>query len=87
MGQIQRQWASARGGDRIHGSPENRRSTVVPPSQADEIRQLYEPLIEAQAHQTDTAAMEQLCDNIKQLLMRPNWRAQVSRHVNSCQNC
>jgi tetratricopeptide (TPR) repeat protein len=48
---------------------------VVPPDQADEIRQLYEPLIEANAHQTDTVVMEQLCDNIKQLLFRPNWRA------------
>lgn len=50
---------------------------VVPPDQADELRQLYEPLIEAHAHQTDTAIMEQLCDNIKQLLLRPNWRAEV----------
>ena len=48
---------------------------VVPPDQADEIRQLYEPLIEAQAHQTDTALTEQLCNNVKQLLLRPNWRA------------
>ncbi len=50
---------------------------VVPPDQADEIRQLYEPLIEAHAHQTDTVVMEQLCDNVKQLLLRPNWRAEV----------
>ena len=48
---------------------------VVPPDQADGIRQLYEPLIEAQAHQTDTAVMEQVCDNIKQILLRPNWRS------------
>jgi tetratricopeptide (TPR) repeat protein len=50
---------------------------VVPPEHADEIRQLYEPLIEAHAHQTDTVVMEQLCDNIKQLLLRPNWRAEL----------
>jgi tetratricopeptide (TPR) repeat protein len=50
---------------------------VVPPEQADEIRQLYEPLIEANAHQTDSTIMERLCDNIKQLLVRPNWRAEV----------
>jgi tetratricopeptide (TPR) repeat protein len=50
---------------------------VVPPDQADEIRQLYEPLIEAHAHQTDTVVMEQLCDNVKQLLLRPNWRTDL----------
>jgi len=50
---------------------------VVPPDQADAIRQLYEPLIEANAHQTDSPLMEQLCDNINQLLFRPNWRAEV----------
>ncbi len=50
---------------------------VVPPDQADEIRQLYEPLIEAHSHQTDTVVMEQLCDNVKHLLLRPNWRAEV----------
>ncbi len=50
---------------------------LVPPDQADEIRQLYEPLIEANAHQTDTTIMEQLCNNIEALLLRPNWRADM----------
>jgi tetratricopeptide (TPR) repeat protein len=50
---------------------------VVPPEQSDELRQLYEPLIEAHAHQTDTVVMEQLCDNVRQLLLRPNWRAEI----------
>ena len=52
-------------------------SLVVPPDQSAEIRQLYEPLIEAQSHQTDPDKMEQLCNNIKQLLLRPNWRAEL----------
>ncbi len=52
-------------------------SLVVPPDQSAEIRQLYEPLIEAQSHQTDSDKMEQLCANIKQLLLRPNWRAEL----------
>jgi tetratricopeptide (TPR) repeat protein len=52
-------------------------SMVVPPEQADDIRQLYEPLIESHAHQTDTVVMEQLCDNVDHLLVRPNWRAEV----------
>jgi tetratricopeptide (TPR) repeat protein len=50
---------------------------VVPPDQVDEISQLYEPFIEAQVHQTDNVISEQLCDNIKQLLLRPDWRAEV----------
>jgi len=47
---------------------------VVPPAQSVEIGQLYEPIIEAQAHQVDTGKMERLCDNVLQLLLRPNWR-------------
>ena len=54
-------------------------SAVVPPDQVAEINQLYEPLIEAQEHQTDTGKMEQLCENIKQLLLRPNWRVEVTK--------
>lgn len=50
---------------------------VVPPEQSAEIRQLYEPLIEAQSHEADSPKMEQLCTNIKQLLLRPNWRAEI----------
>ncbi len=50
---------------------------VVPTEQAAEIRQLYEPVIEAESHQADADKMQQLCANIKQLLLRPNWRAEV----------
>jgi tetratricopeptide (TPR) repeat protein len=35
---------------------------------------LYEPLIEAQAHQTDTVVMEQVFNNVREILLRPNWR-------------
>jgi len=52
-------------------------SMVVPSEQVDEIRQAYEPLIEATAHQKDLKEIEQLIDNIKKLLLRPNWRAAV----------
>jgi tetratricopeptide (TPR) repeat protein len=54
-------------------------SAVVPPEQANELRQLYEPLIEAQSTQTDEEALVQLCGNIHQLLYRPNWRGQVAQ--------
>ncbi len=52
-------------------------SLVVAPDQADEIRQLYEPLIEDQARQSDTAVMNQICENVTQLLLRPNWRTEM----------
>ena len=49
-------------------------SMIVPAEQSDEIRQMYEPLIEAQAMQTDESALKRLCDNINEMLMRKNWR-------------
>ena len=47
---------------------------VVPAENADEIRQMYEPLIEAQASQSEEEALKRVCDNINGLLMRKNWR-------------
>jgi tetratricopeptide (TPR) repeat protein len=47
---------------------------VVPPDQSDAIRQLYEPMIEAQATQDDEKSQKQLCENVGQLLNRANWR-------------
>lgn len=49
-------------------------SMVVPEKYADEIRQLYEPLIEAQATETNEKDQLRLCKNIDELLMRPDWR-------------
>jgi tetratricopeptide (TPR) repeat protein len=47
---------------------------IVLAEQADELHQLYEPLIEAQSQQTDLEAQERLCTSIKELLVRSNWR-------------
>lgn len=49
-------------------------AAVAPSEQSDEIRQMYEPLIEAQASVTDEAALKRLCENINDMLMRKNWR-------------
>ena len=49
-------------------------SLIVPPEQSDEIRQMYEPLIEAQAMERDEVALKRLCDNVNDMLMRKNWR-------------
>jgi tetratricopeptide (TPR) repeat protein len=54
-------------------------SMVVPAEQAEEISQMYEPLIEAQASQTDEASLKRLCDNINEMLMRKNWRDHLYR--------
>jgi tetratricopeptide (TPR) repeat protein len=47
---------------------------IVPAEQSDEIRQMYEPLIEAQAMQRDETSLKRLCDNINDMLMRKSWR-------------
>ncbi|HAV78008.1 MAG TPA: hypothetical protein DCX53_11720 [Anaerolineae bacterium] len=49
-------------------------AAVVPAESADEIRQMYEPLIEAQSAETEEEAHKRVCDNINGLLMRKNWR-------------
>ena len=49
-------------------------SMVVSGDYTDEIRQLYEPLIEAQATDSDEKNQKQLCKNVKELLVRPDWR-------------
>jgi tetratricopeptide (TPR) repeat protein len=50
---------------------------TVSAKQADEIRQLYEPLIEAQLQEKDEAAMKELCKNIENQIRRPDWKDQL----------
>ena len=52
-------------------------ASTVPEAQADEIREAYEPFIEAQQGQQDPNACRQLCDNVRGLLMRADWRDQI----------
>jgi tetratricopeptide (TPR) repeat protein len=54
-------------------------SMTVPEEQADEIRQLYEPLIESQQSQDDDNINRRLCENVNKLLMRADWRDQIHR--------
>jgi tetratricopeptide (TPR) repeat protein len=49
-------------------------SYVVAADLSDEVRLLYEPIIEAQSVQKDEAALKVICDNIHKMLMRPDWR-------------
>jgi tetratricopeptide (TPR) repeat protein len=52
-------------------------SGTVPADKADEVRQQYEPLIEAHENQKDEAVLRKVCENIDGLLMRPDWREQL----------
>ena len=52
---------------------------LVPEDQADALRQLYEPLIEALSGEGDEEALERLCDNIHEMLMRENWRSHLQK--------
>jgi tetratricopeptide (TPR) repeat protein len=54
-------------------------SMVVPPEHADEIRQMYEPILEAQASQTDEDACRRICENVSSFLMRADWREQLHK--------
>lgn len=54
-------------------------SLFVPPDHADEIRQLYEPLIEAQTSDANEKDLRQLCRNIESLLVREDWRDHIVR--------
>lgn len=52
---------------------------IVPSRQQNDLHQLYEPLLEALRHQNDPLVQERLCDNISAMLMRVDWRSQMSR--------
>ncbi len=54
-------------------------AATVPQEKADDVRQLYEPLLEAQQHQQDEAANRRVCENIRGLLIRADWRDQIHR--------
>jgi len=52
---------------------------TAPEDQAEDIRELYEPFVEAQASQTDDQACSRLCENVRGLLRRPDWREHIQQ--------
>lgn len=52
---------------------------AIEPQQADALRQLYEPLTEALERETDPKAHTKLIENVRQMLIRPNWRAHLQQ--------
>jgi tetratricopeptide (TPR) repeat protein len=55
---------------------------VVPADQADGLRQLYDPLVEAQLQESDEDQQKQLCASIGDLLLRENWRNHLRQFRN-----
>ncbi len=47
---------------------------VIPQEYADELRELYDPLIESFSRKNDGEVHRKLCENVSELLVRPNWR-------------
>jgi tetratricopeptide (TPR) repeat protein len=54
-------------------------SESVPADQAEELSQLYEPLIESFIHLSDSKLQKRICENISKMLIRPDWRDQIQR--------
>ncbi len=52
-------------------------SSLVSPEQAEDLQQLYDPLIEAQTQLADAQSLAHICANIAELLIRPQWRQQL----------
>ena len=52
-------------------------AAVVEPDKSDSIRQLYEPLVEAVGRDLDEKALQKLCDNVQEMLVRLNWRVHL----------
>lgn len=48
-------------------------SETVLPEQADDLRQLYEPLIEAQNHDKEEKSLQEVCQAVIRQLVRPDW--------------
>jgi tetratricopeptide (TPR) repeat protein len=54
-------------------------AATAPPDLADDLAQLYDPLIEAQAREKDDKVLESICANVLAQLLRPDWRAYLKR--------
>jgi len=49
----------------------------VSADQAEELCQLYEPLIETYSQQNDEKLQKRICENVSKMLIRPDWRDQI----------
>jgi tetratricopeptide (TPR) repeat protein len=49
-------------------------TSTVAPDEADELRQLYEPIINSQAQNKNLAQLKNMCEAITKQLIQPDWR-------------
>ncbi len=54
-------------------------AAVIERSQVENLHGAYEPLIETFSQETDLAMLDQVCMNIIELVVRPNWRAHLKQ--------
>ena len=52
---------------------------AVPEERAEDLLRMYDPIIEAEAQQTDPDVKNKLCDLIEELLFRPAWRQHLTQ--------
>jgi tetratricopeptide (TPR) repeat protein len=52
-------------------------SESVSADQAEELRMLYDPLIETFSQESDEKLQKRICENISKMLIRPDWREQI----------
>lgn len=52
---------------------------VVPPEQSNDLLQLYDLLIESNRQESSPELQIRLCDNIQDMLVRPDWREQIRK--------
>lgn len=53
-------------------------SSLMSVELSDVLREQYEPIIESMSQEEDEAKLDQLCKNVRGMLMRPNWRKHLS---------
>ncbi len=53
--------------------------TTIPEEFSDELRQLYDPILEAQQHETNPNTLLGLCQNVRSQLMRADWREYLKK--------
>ena len=54
-------------------------SMTVPAEQAEGIRQMYEPIMEAQRTQPDEDALRRIGENVREFLLRSDWRERAAK--------
>ncbi len=52
---------------------------MVAPNQAEALKQMYDPLVEAQMQQPNSETQVRLYNNVREMLVRPDWREYLAR--------